>query len=68
MRDRNEALSITALMATRFLAHLLYGIGPADPVTFVVISLLLLGVAVGAGYVPARRAIKIDPLIALRIE
>jgi predicted permease len=59
---------IAALMVTRFLVHLLYGVGPADPMTFAVIPLLLLGVALGAGYLPARRALKIDPMIALRIE
>jgi macrolide transport system ATP-binding/permease protein len=59
---------IGALVLTRFLVHLLYGVGPADPVTFAVIPLVLLGVALAAGYVPARRAMKIDPVTALRIE
>ncbi len=59
---------IAALMVTRFLGHLLYGVGPLDPMTFALIPLLLLGVAVAASYVPARRALKIDPMIALRID
>ncbi len=60
--------SIIALMATPFLVHLLFGIGPADPVTFAVIPLVLFAVTLAAGYIPARRAIKIDPLMALRAE
>ncbi|MPY89488.1 MAG: FtsX-like permease family protein [Luteitalea sp.] len=59
---------ITALIVTRFLVALLYGVGPADPVTFAVIPIVLLGIALAAGYLPARRAIKIDPTVALRIE
>lgn len=59
---------ITALIVNRFAAHLLYGIGPADPLTFTSVALLLLGVALVAAYFPARRATKIDPMIALRIE
>ncbi len=59
---------IVALMVSRFLVHLLYGVGPADPLTFVVIPVVLLGVALAASYVPARRALKIDPVVALRTE
>lgn len=59
---------IAALMVTRFLGHLLYGVGPLDPLTFAVIPLLLFGVALIAAYIPARRAIEIDPMVALRID
>jgi predicted permease len=59
---------LIALMVNRFSAHLLYGVGPSDPVTFTLTGLLLLMVAVTAGYVPARRATKIDPMVALRME
>ncbi len=60
--------SIIALMATRFPVHLLYGVGPADPLTFAIVPIVLLAVTLAAGYIPARRAIKIDPLMALRAE
>ena len=59
---------VAALVVSRFLTHLLYGVSPADPITFILAALLLLSVAVLAGYVPARRATKIDPKMALGIE
>jgi ABC-type lipoprotein release transport system permease subunit len=60
-----------ALMVTRLLSsfsHLLYGVGASDPVTFSAVSLMLTGVAVLACYIPARRAARLDPMIALRHE
>jgi putative ABC transport system permease protein len=57
-----------ALAGSRLLAHLLFGIGATDPATYVVVSLAVAGVALGASYIPARRAAAIDPVIALRGE
>jgi len=57
-----------SLLLTRLMAGLLYGVAPRDPATLVGVSGLLIGVAVLASYLPARRAAKIDPLVALRTD
>jgi putative ABC transport system permease protein len=59
---------IGAFAATRLLASLLYGVGASDPVTFVAIVLLVSVVAFLAAWLPARRATRVDPIIALRAE
>jgi ABC-type antimicrobial peptide transport system permease subunit len=58
----------TALLLTRFMAALLYATSPTDPATFAIVTLLLLGVAFAASYVPATRASRVDPARALRTE
>ncbi|MGO8788292.1 MAG: ABC transporter permease [Terriglobia bacterium] len=57
-----------ALASSRFIANMLFGISPGDLPTIAAVSLLLLAVAAFAGYLPARRASRIDPMVALRTE
>jgi ABC-type lipoprotein release transport system permease subunit len=57
---------VGALFLTRLLVSVLHGVSPTDPLTFAAVSALLVGVAVGACYIPARRAIRVDPASALR--
>jgi ABC-type antimicrobial peptide transport system permease subunit len=57
-----------ALAATRLLAGLLFGIAPADPVTFLVVAAVLAAVAMAANLLPARRAARVEPMSVLREE
>jgi len=56
----------SALALTRFLSSYLYGVGQSDPLTFIAVASLLISVAMLACWIPARRATKVDPMVALR--
>ena len=59
---------VSALLLTRLMASLLYGVGATDPLTYVAVAILLVLVAIAASYIPARRAMRVDPIVALRYE
>ncbi len=54
--------------ATRLISSMIFGVSPYDPLTFVAVAAILSIVALLACYIPARRAMKVDPLVALRYE
>ena len=63
------AIGITGAMAlTRVMTSLLFEVKPTDPATFAVVAILLIIVAAAACYVPTRRAMRVDPVVALRYE
>jgi putative ABC transport system permease protein len=59
---------VGSVIVSHLMAGLLYGVRPTDPVTFVGVAILLIGIALLACYIPARRAMRVDPMIALRYE
>lgn len=59
---------IASIFLTRIISALLFGVSSTDPITFIGIPLLLIGVAFVASYLPARKAMKVDPIVALRSE
>lgn len=58
----------SALSALQFVANMLYGISTQDPLTLAAVSVVLAAVAAVAGWIPARRAMRVDPMVALRHE
>ena len=60
--------SVLALILSRQMKKMIYGVSPSDPVTFLGVAVLLITIALLACYVPARRAMRVDPMTALRYE
>ena len=59
---------VGALIVSHLMAGLLYGVSPTDPLTFIGVTLVLTVAALAASYIPAMRAMRVDPLVALRYE
>jgi ABC-type antimicrobial peptide transport system permease subunit len=57
-----------ALGLTRLISQMLFGVSPTDPLTFFAVALVLTGAALAACYIPSRRAMRVDPIVALRYE
>ena len=57
-----------AFAASRLISGFIYGIAPTDPLSYAASALIAIGVALGASYLPARRAMRVDPMTALRCE
>jgi putative ABC transport system permease protein len=63
------ALGLSAsLLLTKLLEGMVYGVSMRDPLIFILVNLVLVGVSLAACYIPARRAMSVDPMVALRYE